>query len=63
MESPWNTLEAAVREANELDFAVGRQADTLAKLLLRRLRHVNPHYLKDLKRELQTFDAGKRKWK
>ena len=61
--SPYRAISDAVQQAQELDNAVRMQADALARLLRGRLRHVAPHLLIDLKRELQQFDSTKRKWK
>ena len=59
----WEALNKAEKEARELEFALNRHADTLARLALRALRSMPSHRLTDLKRELTKFDAHKQRWK
>lgn len=58
-----DALRQAVSEADELDRAIARQADTLARLVRRRLRYCSPCIPSELKRDLRDFDAHLRKWK
>lgn len=64
MDNAWSTIETAVREARSLDTVITMQSNTLARLLLKRLRSIDDRdLLVELKRELQQFDATVKKWK
>lgn len=56
-------MENAVREAAAELRRADMVADSAARLILGRLRHVNSWTLKDLKRELSRYNTRTDKWK
>jgi hypothetical protein len=64
MDNPWSALDKALAEARELETAIRNQSNSLARLMIGRLRSVdNTDTLRALKRELAKFDAVRGKWK
>lgn len=61
--SAWQTMRAAVGEAEATFRAADDFAETMAALLVGRLRHVSSRHLAALKRELRAFDAQQKVWK
>jgi hypothetical protein len=60
----FSEMETAVAEAEATLSRADAMANKLARLLLGRLRKVNGYgVLKELKRELRAFDAGRQRWK
>lgn len=63
MSNRFDDFRAAVLEAETTIKAADEGANTMARLLSGRLRHVNRYRLVDLKRELREFDAHRKEWK
>jgi len=63
MDNPWDTMRAALQQADATQRAVDDNARKMAQMLVGRLRKVDVYTLKALKHELQKFDAVTRKWK
>lgn len=59
----WDDFYKAVDEAENTLRQADQAANKMAKLLRGRLRKVDSWYLKELKRELQDFDACRQVWK
>lgn len=63
IENPWNETRKAVQRSRYLLEAVDSIAQSMASLLVGRLRRVSPHTLVALKRELKDFDAHRKAWR
>lgn len=67
MTQAYDNVTASINEAKALNFAIERNCNALADLLLLNdgagLRKVSICKLAELKRQLRNFDAGKRRWK
>lgn len=63
MENIFDTMRAAVDEAERTMLAARRMAGKIAPLLRGRLRNCDPYVLAELKRELRDFDAHTKRWK
>lgn len=61
--SSWDTMRDAISDAKRTMNQANEMAKQIAGLLRGRLRHVDPDVLKQLKRELQEFDAQQKVWK
>lgn len=59
----FDQMRTAMQEARTTLSAADRVAGDMASMLRGRLEHVPAYILADLKRELQRFDAHRRKWK
>lgn len=59
----WDDFFKAVQEAENTLRQADQAANKMAQMLRGRLRKVDSRYLKELKRELQDFDAAKKQWK
>ena len=64
-ENSYDLMRNALSEARDTMRAADRSADALADILRsdNRLRQVSAWKLKELKRQLQQFDAHTQKWK
>jgi hypothetical protein len=63
VESPFDEMRKAVREARAVERAVADQASVLVELLQGHLRDVPGYRLSDLKRELRNFNMHTGRWK
>lgn len=63
MNNIFDEMRLAVSKAEDTLRAADIAADSMARLLRGRLKHVNPWVLVTLKRELRGFDSTKREWK
>lgn len=59
----WFEVDAAISEARRTLNAADNHAQSMAKLLKGRLRHVSCRTLADLKKELRDFNSHTGKWK
>ena len=59
----FDNMRSAVQEANTTLNAADSVATDMAEILRGRLRKVRPYYLKQLKKELQGFNAHTQTWK
>lgn len=62
MANRFDEFHAAVSEASKVILAADNVADKMARLLRGRHRHVAPHVLVGLKRELKGFNARTMRW-
>lgn len=62
MENAYDLLESAVTQAKAVMSASDRHAEQFARLLEGRLRHVSTYRLKELKRELRSFNMHTGRW-
>ena len=67
MNNAWDEIEAALRCARAANNAADSHAESMAALLVGRLRHVRSYSgaraLAKLKRELRDFDSRTNTWK
>lgn len=63
MQNAFDEITQAIRDARSLQSVVKRQSNNLAELLTPNLRSVDAHALRELKHELQSFNATTGKWR
>lgn len=63
MNNPFDELRAALDQARMLNRALDNQADSMAHLLVGRLRNLSPYRLSALKRELRDYNIHTGRWK
>lgn len=63
MENAFDTMRAAVAEAEHVNQAANEQAGAMARIIRGRLRHVSSYTLCELKRELRDFNIHTGQWK
>ena len=61
--NPFDEINKAVKTAELVNRACDNQAAHMVMLIKGRLRHVGPWLLKDLKKELASFNAITGEWK
>jgi len=62
-ENAYDLMRRAVEEARQINRAADSCSNTMATLLVGRLRHVNRWQLRRLKRELRAFNMHTGEWK
>jgi len=62
-ENPFDLMRDAIAEANITIRAADRMTNSMASIIIGRLRHVDSWNLKNLKRELSQFNSHTGKWK
>lgn len=62
MSNAFDTMRTALHEARMANEAADNFAAQMADILRGRLRHVPPHILRDLKKELRTFNMHTKEW-
>jgi len=63
MENPFDEVRKNLDKAKLLNKAADDCADSMARILKGRLRHVSPYVLDEIKKELTQFDAKRKVWK
>ena len=63
MSNAFDEIRSALSAARAANKAADDYATNMAEILRGRLRHVRPYYLKQLKKELQDFNALTQTWK
>lgn len=63
MNNPWDEVNAALYQAEELIRALDKHAYRMARLLRGRLRHASCSDVEALKRELADYNIRTGKWK
>lgn len=65
MNNAWDEVKSILSQADDIDSAVSKNAQQMAKLLLRNgnLRRLHAGQLCDLKRALREFDMVTGQWK
>lgn len=69
MSNPWDEFRARLAEHRDFESAVNKNVGTMARAITGRLRHayesgaIYGHELRDLKRELDKFNARTGRWK
>lgn len=59
----FDEVRTALQEAEEAKRAVRQYRNRMLSFIVGDLRGSDPHYLKKLKRELESFDARTGEWK
>jgi hypothetical protein len=63
MNDPFDQMSNAISEAESLMKSVDKATESMAKLMVGRMRKVSCYRLKKLKRELKDFNMHTCKWK
>ena len=63
MANIFDEVRKALVQARAANRAADSNSTHMAEMLIGRLRHVEPYYLKKLKKELTQFNSARYEWK